>query len=77
MSDSILPRRFTEQDTDADIIWAIGVLAKDERARVMKDDHIEWLETKLTEIGRLVGILTSRPSSPFRSVEITDGSIVK
>jgi hypothetical protein len=40
------------------IVGQIYDIAKDKRKRVLKDDHIKWLETKLREIKRLTKLLS-------------------
>ena len=42
---------------EKEIAGQIFYIASDDRARVLMDDHIEWLEEKLAEIKRLSGLL--------------------
>jgi len=43
--------------TKKEILEAIIKIAKDKQGRLLKDDHMKWLETKLREISRLAGLL--------------------
>jgi hypothetical protein len=61
---TILKRKFTEKDSRLEILEAICTLASDKNERVLKDDHIEWLETKLQEIERLSKLLIAAEPAP-------------
>ncbi len=58
---------------DKVILEIICYLAADERTRILITDNDEWLETKLSEINRLSGMISC---FPFETVD-WDSPLVK
>ena len=50
--------------SDKVILGIIRYLASDERTRILIADNDEWLETKLSEIKRLSGMISCFPFEP-------------
>lgn len=52
--------RLTKKDSTEDIVATIVKLGADKNARVLLDEHCDWLEAKLKEVARLGRILKRR-----------------
>jgi len=57
---TVLDRRYTARDSDAEIIGAIFKLSTDKLYRIVISDECDWLQEKMTEIARLTRILKKR-----------------
>lgn len=57
---TILEKKYTESDSDIELLRAIHVLASDKNERLFLSDCIEWLGIKMAEIDRLALILLDK-----------------
>ena len=57
---TVLKKKPTKDSSNRELTAAILKLATDKNHRILMDDEIEWLETKLAEIARITRILRSR-----------------
>lgn len=53
----LMDKRLTRNSSKKELLAAIKILALDKHRRILRDEYVEWLETKLREIARLVRIL--------------------
>lgn len=66
---TVLDKKLTVSATKEELIDAIQKLAADNNHRILLDDEVEWLETKMKEIKRLALILRQKISGQTKATK--------